>query len=534
MVSRQPPVEDAHVQWDLIGMSHLFQGAAGDPVAAVETADPNPETYGGELPAGTVLNPLGGLTGDSAGQISDPNSKDGRRIQPRTSDPLPLPHRIVHPDGKLVNQQRPGKQGVKSKPGIFESAGSKGQPVNPDGKQVQSGGKQGVNSKPAEAVGDGFPRLRVNPNGKKGNAAAGKTGVQTRDFGQNPDARYPVDPNGKQGAGEGKTSVKSRSFGSDVSSLSSSNGQANANQFQAAPLPNTGSPGEIVAQAADGLESSRDLKFNLTDSESTVSDELTREELELRNSLESADSLEGSLFDREAAATETGSKSVLDEIIHGQMTSDPAGEIMGHELAKNSLGDKHNTQTPGLEPAFTTGGGTTGDARVIGGGDRVAGQPQPMTAVNGNLQVELPQLVDTVTKSTWDAVQNIQMGDSRTVRIQIQPEELGFIDIHVEMTQDAVKAQIVASEQTASELLNRERSSLLNALHELGIETAELEISHGDSFEQANDSSRFGDQTEKHEWDRGWQQPVNGAENRPVSESRPPTRAGDSRVDVVA
>ncbi len=73
---------------------------------------------------------------------------------------------------------------------------------------------------------------------------------------------------------------------------------------------------------------------------------------------------------------------------------------------------------------------------------------------------------------------------SREITIQIKPEDLGAIKILVESAEGRLHARIEASELVTSEMLLKEKSQLLNALKDRGLDLQDLDISHGDPQSQ--------------------------------------------------
>ena len=65
-----------------------------------------------------------------------------------------------------------------------------------------------------------------------------------------------------------------------------------------------------------------------------------------------------------------------------------------------------------------------------------------------------------------------------TLSVQLHPAELGQLNIKLDQAAEQTTAQIVASEAVAVEMLVRDKDFLLQALAELGIENAEVDIQH--------------------------------------------------------
>ena len=104
------------------------------------------------------------------------------------------------------------------------------------------------------------------------------------------------------------------------------------------------------------------------------------------------------------------------------------------------------------------------------------------------------QVVETITNDSIDSLR-----DSRKLTLQIHPAELGRLEIQIGSESDILNAQIVASEHVTSELLNREKIHLINALQEMGVDLPEVEISHrNDKQENPFESQNNREQTKQH------------------------------------
>lgn len=95
-------------------------------------------------------------------------------------------------------------------------------------------------------------------------------------------------------------------------------------------------------------------------------------------------------------------------------------------------------------------------------------------------------VVNQVAETIITKAQVLNSDGNKKITLQINPVELGKLEIHVDSTTDAMKAQIFASELATSELLVREQQQLLNSLRELGIDLPEVEVSYQDPGTQAD------------------------------------------------
>ena len=77
------------------------------------------------------------------------------------------------------------------------------------------------------------------------------------------------------------------------------------------------------------------------------------------------------------------------------------------------------------------------------------------------------------------------IGDSKQITLQLHPAELGRLVLQVAWENETVTAQVVASELATSEMLNRDKSILIDYLSEHGLELASFDVSHGSGFEES-------------------------------------------------
>ncbi|OYP32352.1 flagellar hook-length control protein FliK [Rhodopirellula sp. MGV] len=94
--------------------------------------------------------------------------------------------------------------------------------------------------------------------------------------------------------------------------------------------------------------------------------------------------------------------------------------------------------------------------------------------------------IGLVSESIGEAVESA-ITDDKSVYLEVNPKELGFLTIEVSHVDDAVHAKIVASEVVTSEILQHHRSQLVESLNQLGYESLDVNI----SYEQrsSNDSN---------------------------------------------
>jgi flagellar hook-length control protein FliK len=90
-------------------------------------------------------------------------------------------------------------------------------------------------------------------------------------------------------------------------------------------------------------------------------------------------------------------------------------------------------------------------------------------------------LLQQTTRAIKSRYQND--GTSQTISLELHPSELGQLKIHIERKKNRLTATIVASQIVAEEMLNHEREELLQALRELGLGEAQVEIVYGGAEE---------------------------------------------------
>ncbi len=108
--------------------------------------------------------------------------------------------------------------------------------------------------------------------------------------------------------------------------------------------------------------------------------------------------------------------------------------------------------------------------------------------VQAALMMNDSAIIDSVLQQVTETIATESVGlsgsSSRSLSIQIHPAELGRLEIVIGSNDDVLKAQIVASETVTSDLLTREKSHLINALREQGIDLTDVDISHRDPRDQ--------------------------------------------------
>jgi hypothetical protein len=144
-------------------------------------------------------------------------------------------------------------------------------------------------------------------------------------------------------------------------------------------------------------------------------------------------------------------------------------------------------------------------------------------------------LVNQVVESIVAESEPIKQKTEHSISLQIDPAELGKLEIHVHADHDGMKAQIVATELLTSEMLAREKQQLISTLQEMGIELGDFEISHRttDQNHQDNESSMNSELRRSRFDSREEQEPGDGSSNKDPDSPRRSTQS-NSTIDVVA
>lgn len=188
----------------------------------------------------------------------------------------------------------------------------------------------------------------------------------------------------------------------------------------------------------------------------------------------------------------TPNQSTLQELTQtGLDSSSPQREFyLGESLAAVT---SPLMATPGNEP---TAGSLPNPINSWSGG---FSQPNESAALNtmGGVEQERVQaalmmndsaVIDSVLQQVTETIVtesvSLSGSSSRSLSIQIHPAELGRLEIVIGSNDDVLRAQIVASETVTSDLLTREKSHLINALREQGIDLTDVDISHRDPRDQ--------------------------------------------------
>lgn len=108
-------------------------------------------------------------------------------------------------------------------------------------------------------------------------------------------------------------------------------------------------------------------------------------------------------------------------------------------------------------------------------------------------------MIDQITDKLTSSSISINKNGSTQIRLQIYPQELGYLTITVFRQQEELRASIVASEWSASEILIRDKSLLVEAFKEKGLEIADVNISLRNSNGNSMGDSSASKQDQHHQ-----------------------------------
>lgn len=120
-----------------------------------------------------------------------------------------------------------------------------------------------------------------------------------------------------------------------------------------------------------------------------------------------------------------------------------------------------------------------------------ATNPSPIQDSSGRFAPQSNHDVEVTKVVTDNLVQQVKLteqGESKQLRLQLHPAELGQVILQVDWENDSLKVKLLANEMAASEILNQNRSELVAALAEEGIDFDSMEISYD------RQDSEFGEQ----------------------------------------
>ena len=113
-------------------------------------------------------------------------------------------------------------------------------------------------------------------------------------------------------------------------------------------------------------------------------------------------------------------------------------------------------------------------------------EPPTLPAVPASHQAVTENVVDTIVEQA----QLTEVGESKQLTLQLHPAELGQVTLLVDWEVDSLKVKIVANELAANEILNQNKSELIAALAEEGIDFDSLDVSYGNAQSEPQDHNK--------------------------------------------
>lgn len=106
------------------------------------------------------------------------------------------------------------------------------------------------------------------------------------------------------------------------------------------------------------------------------------------------------------------------------------------------------------------------------------------------------ELTKTVADNLVQQVTLTDQGESKQLKLQLHPAELGQVTLQVDWENESLKVKLLTNESAANEILNQNRSELVAALAEEGIDFDSLEISY-DRDNTGTDQGPHEEETER-------------------------------------
>ena len=87
-------------------------------------------------------------------------------------------------------------------------------------------------------------------------------------------------------------------------------------------------------------------------------------------------------------------------------------------------------------------------------------------------------VTETVTENLVQQIRLTERGEQKQMTLQLHPAELGQLTLQLDWDKDALQVKILASEVVAADLLKQNKSQLVQALAENGIDFDSLDIGY--------------------------------------------------------
>jgi flagellar hook-length control protein FliK len=143
----------------------------------------------------------------------------------------------------------------------------------------------------------------------------------------------------------------------------------------------------------------------------------------------------------------------------------------------------------------------------------------------------ITQVTETIASDTISFSSTMNELGNRQLTLEINPPELGRLEIKIDSAENILTAHIIASESITSEMLTREKSQLIEALKEQGIDLPDVNISYRNSREQ-NQSENQSNRDEAGRFSNSRIAPRSAA--NPTSQIPYLVNSDPSRINLVA
>jgi flagellar hook-length control protein FliK len=140
----------------------------------------------------------------------------------------------------------------------------------------------------------------------------------------------------------------------------------------------------------------------------------------------------------------------------------------------------------------------------------------------------------TVTTQLTDAIvqraPSLSNGDSTSVVLRLDPPDLGQVKLHVSMTNDVVSIRMIASDEGARQVIDRQMNDLRQSLSDQGISVNQCQVDCNTSGSQQSFDQTWG-QRSYDDWQTYTSAMRKMAANPPANSSQPSSR---TQLDYVA
>ncbi|MDG1512222.1 MAG: flagellar hook-length control protein FliK [Mariniblastus sp.] len=154
----------------------------------------------------------------------------------------------------------------------------------------------------------------------------------------------------------------------------------------------------------------------------------------------------------------------------------------GFEFSQGNENESESTE-PNLKAALP--GLIQEDSTLLNRGSRT-------TALTAG---KMEAVTETVTENLVQQIRLTERGEQKQMTLQLHPSELGQLTLQLDWDKDVLQVKILASEMVAADLLKQNKSQLVQALAENGIDFDSLDIGYqseqSDPRDESEAESRF-------------------------------------------